>query len=222
MYDADMPPSRLLVWMPVLLLSGCARHRDIPLLQAAQQGDTQALRALLSRGADPNQKDTGGLTALILSARAGSVPAVEALLRHGADPNLRGGVNGWTPLMHAIHKNQLGAAQALLDGGAQVDSRGRSGETALMTAAGYGYTPIVELLLERGANPRAATPDGYNVLAAALGGVPDIDRFTLGSCQAATVRVLKRKDPSLHLPDNLWARAAQFSAGVAKLRGCAY
>jgi ankyrin repeat protein len=154
MYDADMPPSRLLVWMPILLLSGCAHHRDIPLLQAAGQGDTQALQALLSQGADANQKDAGGLTALILSVRAGAAPAVEALLRHGADPNLRGGVNGWTPLMHAVHKNQLGAAQALLDGGAQVDSRGRSGETALMMAAGYGYTPLVELLLDRGANPR--------------------------------------------------------------------
>ena len=193
-YDTDMPPRQLLLWTPVLLLSGCAPHR-------------------------PQQ---GGLTALIVSARAGDVPAVEALLRHGADPNLRGGVNNWTPLMHAVHKNQIGAVEALLDGGAQVDRRGRSGETALMMAAGYGYTPIVELLLERGANPRAATPDGYNVLAAALGGVPDIDRFTLGSCQAATVQALKRKDPSLRLPDNLWARVAQFSAGVAKLRGCSY
>jgi hypothetical protein len=131
-------------------------------------------------------------------------------------------VNGWTPLMHAVHKNQIGAARALLDGGAPVDSRSRSGETALMMAAGYGYTPMVELLLAHGANPRAATLDGYNVLAAALGGVPDIDRFTLGACQAATVQALKRKDPSLRLPDNLWARVAQFSAGVAKLRGCPY
>ena len=132
-----MPPLKLLLSIPVLLLSGCTRHH-------AQQ-------ALFSHGADPNQKDAAGLTALIRSARAGAVPGVETLLRHGADPNLRGGVNNWTPLMHAVHKNQLGAAQALLDGGAQVDSRGRSGETALMMAAGYGYTPLVELLLERGA-----------------------------------------------------------------------
>ena len=220
MYDADMPPSRLLVWMLLLLLSACTQHRDIPLLQAAQQGDSQALQALLSQGADPNQKDAGGFTALILSARAGSVSAVEALLRHGADPNLRGGVNDWTPLMHAVHKNQLAAAQALLDGGAQVDSRGRSSETALMMAAGYGYTPIVEMLLERGADPRAETPDGYNVLAAALGGVPDIDRFTMGHCQLATVQALKRKD--LHLPNNLWARVAQVSAVMGKLLGCPY
>lgn len=205
-----------------LLLSGCAHHRDIPLLQAAREGDMQALQALLSQGADPNQKDAGDLTALILSVRAGSVPAVETLLRHRADPNLRGGVNGWTPLMHAIHKNHPGAARALLDGGARLESRGHSGETALMMAAGYGYTPLVELLLERGADPWAATPDGFNVLAAAVGGVPDIDRFTLGHCQADTVLALKRKDPSLHLPDNLWARVAQVSGGVATLLGCPY
>jgi uncharacterized protein len=217
-----MPSSRLLGCLPLLLLPACAQHRGNPLLEAAGKGDTQAVQTLLSHGADPNRKDAGGLTALIVSVRAGCVPAVEMLLRHGADPNLRGGVNGWTPLMHAVHKNQPGAAQALLDGGAQVDSRGRSGETALMMAAGYGYTPLVELLLERGANPRAETADGYNVLAAAMGGVPDIDHFTLGSCQAATVHALKSKDPALRLPDNLWARVAQFWGGVAKLRGCAY
>jgi uncharacterized protein len=208
--------------MSLLLLSSCTPHREIPLVQAAQRGDTQTVKALLSHGADPNQKDASGLTALILSVRAGAAPAVDMLLRHGADPNLRAGVNGWTPLMHAVHRNQLGAARALLDAGAQVDNRGRSAETALMMAAGYGYTPLVELLLERGADPRAATPDGYNVLAAAMGGVPDIDHFTLGSCQAAAVHALKRKDPSLHLPDNLWARVAQFWGGVAKLRGCSY
>jgi ankyrin repeat protein len=217
-----MPPTRLLACLPLLFLPACAHHSGDPLVEAAAEGDTQALRTLLRKGADPNRRDAGGLTALIVSVRAGCVPAVEMLLRHGADPNLRGGVNRWTPLMHAIHKNQPGAAQALLDGGAQVDSRGRSGETALMMAAGYGYTPLVELLLERGANPRAQTADGYNVLAAATGGVFDIDRFTLGSCQAATVHTLKRKDPALSLPDNLWARVAQFWAGVAKLRGCSY
>src|ERR1700691_4083101 len=215
-----MPLSRLLAGLPLLLLSNCAHPRGSPLLQAARQGDTKTLEAILSQGADPNQRDAGGLTAIILSARTGSVPSVEALLRHGADPNMCGGVHGWTPLMHAIHRNQWRALQALLDGGALVYSRGRFGETALMMAAGYGYTALVELLLDRGANPRAETADGYNVLAAAMGGVPDIDRFTLGHCQAATVHALKRKDPDLRLPDNLWARVAQFWGGVAKLRGC--
>jgi len=208
--------------MPVLLAAGCAHHRRVPLLDAAARGDAQAVEAQLARGAYANQRDANGLTALILSARAGAVPAIQALLRHGADPNLPGGVNGWTPLLHAVHKNQPAAVEALLDGGAQLESRGRSGETALMMAAGYGYTPLVELLLARGANPRATTPDGFNALAAALGGVPDLDHFTMGSCQSETVHALKRKDPGLRLPHNLWARVAQVSGGVAKLRGCSY
>jgi ankyrin repeat protein len=198
------------------------RYYENPFLKAAEAGDTRAIVAQLARGADANQKDNGGFTALILAARAGSVPAVQTLVRHGADANLRGGLNDWTPLMHTIHKNQIGTARALLDGGADVNARGRSGETPLMMAAGYGYTPLVELLLEHGADPRANTPGGATVFSAAFGGVADIDRFTLGSCQASTIRALKRRDPGLSLPDNLWGRAAKLAAVTAKLRGCAY
>lgn len=213
---------RWVFWAPFLGLAGCAHPPDSPLIRAARTGHTAALQALLDQGADPNQKGPGGMTPLILSARTGTLPAVRALLGHGADPNLPGGVNGWTPLMHAIHKNQAAAVEALLRGGADVENRGRSGETALMMAAGYGYAGIVERLLDHGANPRAVAADGANVLAIALTGVSDIDRFTLGSCQADTLRVLKRRYPDLRLPDNLWARVAQVAGGVAKLRGCAY
>ena len=222
MYDAGMRHTVLALCMPFLVLSGCVRYRYTPLIEAVRTGDTHAIEAALARGAHVNQKNGGGLTALIIAARAGDVPAVETLLQHGADPNLRGGVNDWTPLMHAIHKDQIGTAQALLDGGADVHGRGRSGETALMMAAGYGYTPIVELLLDSGADARAQMPDGATVFSIAVGGVPDIDRFTLGGCQVATVNALKRKDPALRLPDNFWGRAAKLSAVVAKLRGCPY
>jgi hypothetical protein len=189
MYADLMRLIPLAAWVPLLLLSACAQHRDTPLIRAARAGDTKS---------------------------------IETLLRHGADPNLPGGVNGWTPLMHAIHKNRAATIQALLDGGADVNARSFAGETALMMAAGYGYTPIVELLLDRGADPRAQAPDGANVLAVAMAGVPDIDRFTLGSCQLSTVRALKRKDPTLRLPDNLWGPAAKLAAAAAKLCGCAY
>jgi len=183
---------RLAMWLATLWLSGCKEHHNPP------------------------------LTDLIGAARAGAVQEVQTLLRQGADPNLRGGVNDWTPLMHAIHKNQAGTAKALLDGGADVEARTRSGETPLMMAAGYGYTPIVELLLERGAHTRAQTPDGATALSLALSGVSDPDRFTLGACQVSTVRALKRKDPGLSLPPNSGGWTAKLAAATARLRGCAY
>lgn len=222
MYHAGMARTLVALLAPALFLSGCARHPETPLIEAAAAGDTRAVEAALAGGAHLNQKNSRGLTALIVAARVGYVPVIQSLLRHGADPNLRGGVNDWTPLMHAAHKNRICAARALLDGGAQVDGRGRSGETALMMAAGYGYTPIVELLLARGADTRARTPDGATVFSIAVGGVPDIDRFTLGSCQIATIDALKRKDPGLSLPENVWGGAARVSAAIAKFRGCPY
>ena len=48
-------------------------------------------------------------------------------------------------------------------------------------------------LLKRGANPYSATTDGSNALTVAVGGVPDIDRFTVASCQAGTVEATTRR-----------------------------
>ena len=54
---------------------------------------------------------------LVGAARSGDTQAIAALLAGGADPNQRWGVNSWTPLMHAIHKDQKGSVEALLAGG---------------------------------------------------------------------------------------------------------
>jgi len=222
MYDKRMRDA-LWVWLAsLLLLGGCTRAPEPSLASAASRGDAAAVQAILDRGADPNQTDGYGLTAVILAARAGSVPCVRTMLEHGADPDRPGGVNGWTPLMHAVHKNQRATAQALLDCGADVDARNPNGVTALIMAAGYGNTPMVELLLDRGADLHAQAADGATVFAAAVGGVPDIDNFTLGACQISTIQALKRRDPNLHLPDNFWGRTAKMAAVAAKLRGCPY
>jgi hypothetical protein len=149
---------------------------------------------------------------LIGAARSGDTPTIVKLLARGADANQRWGVNGWTPLMHAIHKNQKASVEALLAGGADPNARGNQGMTALMMAAGYGYTDIVQLLLDKGVDPYAETPDGDNALVMAVGGVPDIDKFTVGKCQAQTVAALLRKAPDLKLRDNLHGRAARLAA----------
>src|SRR2546421_5624190 len=148
-------------------------------------------------------------TPLANAARAGDVTTVRALLAKGADPNLAAGNNNWTPLLHAIHTNQIRSVEALLDGGADVNRVAGDGFTALMMAAGYGYTDIVDLLLRRGANPRLAGADGIRPIDLAVAGVPDIDRFTLFQCQEDTIRALRTADPSISVSPRalMWARA---------------
>lgn len=85
----------------------------------------------------------------------------------------------------------------LLRVGALVNARVSNGETALMMAAGYGYTDIVKILLQNGANAHSTTDHGENALDLAVQGVADIDRLTYGSCQVETVRVLRQFVPDL-------------------------
>src|SRR5580692_10285980 len=129
------------------------------------------------------------LSPLATYARAGDVAQIKRLAAAGADVNAPSGVNHWTPLMHAIQKNQAGSVDALLEAGASVNAASGN-TTALIMAAGDGQTEIVQSLLKHGADPRLATGPGATALAAAVGG-------TAGSCQTATVKVLLEHDPSL-------------------------
>src|SRR6266566_3700806 len=134
---------------------------------------------------------------LVAAACDGNAAAVREIVRSGADPNAKYGNLNWTPLMHAIHKNQIGSVKALLDSGADVNRTGeyeteprtkQRAVTPLMMAAGYGYTPIVELLLRRGADPARVDGDGNRALDYALAGT--LYRSTFFECQDSTVRAL--------------------------------
>jgi ankyrin repeat protein len=153
------------------------------------------------------------MPSLIQAAREGRADLIPALVKQGAAPNQRAGVNGWTPLMHAIHKYQKGSVAALLDAGADVNGRGADGSTPLMMAAGYGYTDIVNLLLDRGADAHAQMSDGSNALTFAVLGANDIDRFTAVDCQGPTVKALLARVPGLRV----WTSARVLNA-VASLK----
>jgi Ankyrin repeats (3 copies) len=162
---------------------------------------------------------SGSMPPVIAAAREGDVPRLEQLLKSGADPNVRAGVNAWTPLMHAIHKNQPGSVQVLLARGARPNERGGGGTTALIMAAGYGYAGIVRTLLQAGADPHMQADNGTDALSAAVGGVLDIDRFTIGECQTDTVRAMLSAAPDLRLsPDSGAMRIARFGGCSDVLR----
>ncbi len=201
-----------------IALSACRAEPSSPLSIAAAKGDAAQVRELLAGGADPDIPDATGWSPLHWAARGGHMAAIQVLLAGGADPDLTDiGHNDWTPLLHAIHRNQPAAARALLEGGADGDGGTADRLTPLIMAAGYGYTDMVDMLLAAGADPYVETECGLNALTVSVAGVSDIDRFTLGSCQTATVRSLLERAPDLKLSENF---AGSFARFLARWSGC--
>ena len=157
---------------------------------------------------------------LVATTRAGNLQAMQALLDAGADPNQHDGrQTDWTPLMHAIHKQQLDALRLLLERGADPNAATDSGTTPLLLAAIEPDPRYVELLLAHGANPRVKGEYGDTPLGRAVSGglLADIDRPLVGGCHGATVRALLAHDSSLRLPEGWAGREARFAAW---LKGC--
>jgi hypothetical protein len=155
---------------------------ETPLGRASGRGDLREMAALLDRGADPNASGAHGMTPLASAARNGRVDAIELLLARGADPHRGCGVNGWTPLLHALHKNQLAAALRLLE---TCTAPSAELDDALFMAAGYAQSEAVTALLKRGANPKKEFGDGANALSNAVAGAFDID-YSYRGCDAHT------------------------------------
>jgi len=139
------------------------------------------------------------------ASRAGPPESVEALIAAGADPDRRDeGPNGWTPLLHAVHKEQAGAVRVLIASGADVNRAAPNGLTPLMLAASQGEAEIVELLLDAGADPHVES-GGLTVLHQAL-----------LSANPKVVDELLVRAPDLRLGDGWRDRAVR---GFTRLRG---
>ena len=203
-----------LVFALFAVLAGCLfRGPDTPLGRAAGSGDLPAMTALLDHGADPNAPGAHGMTPLASAARSGRVEAIDLLLARGADPHRGCGVNGWTPLQHALHKDQPAAAHRLI---AAYRAPSAELDDALFIAAGYAQAELVAALLKSGADPNKDFGDGANALSNAVAGAFDID-FSFRGCDPHTETVralLAAGKPALHGSEGAAARRS------AERRGC--
>jgi len=89
-----------------------------PLMYAAYFGETELVRSMLARGADPDAEDTNERTALMAASIQGHTEVVELLLKAGANPNKKDSPSGGTALMAAIAANNPDIVRLLCTYGA--------------------------------------------------------------------------------------------------------
>ena len=149
-----------------------ASDQSTALVVAAASGRERMTVLLLERGADPN--DAGvGYAALHAAVPKNAVIAVRALLAHGADPNAR-----LTSAPAPIFGPSRGAGSEVLgqaqwsDSAASSTGRRRgslSGATPFWLAARSVNAPLMQLLVDGGADPTLTMEDGTTPLMVAAG-----------------------------------------------------
>ncbi len=140
---------------------------NTPLMEAARKENLENAAALVSKGADVNATNNEGVTPLYYAAEKGNLALVQMLLSNGADVNLHAkGKNGEAAL-NAVSRFTRGhteIALALLDAGADVNTRNSDGSTPLIQASFSGNIKMVEVLIKRGADIQARNKRGNTAL----------------------------------------------------------
>jgi ankyrin repeat protein len=121
------------------------------LLAAIRAGDHPQVQKLLRAGADANTTDADGTTALMYSVIESDATMMRLLLKSKANVNAKNAL-GSTALMYAAVN--LDKAGLLVDRGADVNARNKSGATPMSVAVTtFGSTPVLKLLVAKGAQP---------------------------------------------------------------------
>ncbi|MBN2430012.1 MAG: ankyrin repeat domain-containing protein [Acidobacteria bacterium] len=138
----------LILWLLFLLGAGPTAGTDADrLIAAAEAGDLETVRDLLTAGADVNATSHSGITALMMAAHGGHISLVRYLLVRRADPDIQT-ENGVTALIAAVKEGHMSIVELLLERGARVDLALAGGQTAREVAVDEGHPEIVALLDE--------------------------------------------------------------------------
>jgi ankyrin repeat protein len=149
--------------------SAIPHGEDTPLLFAARVGDLESAKLLVGAGADVNEADAWGISAVTLAAHPGFTDVVAFLLDKGADPNAMKA--GFSALHEAIMLRNEKLVAVLLDHGADANAPLKTwtptrrtskdhnfdpelvGATPFWLAARFTEPGVMRLLVKHGANP---------------------------------------------------------------------
>ena len=190
------------------------RDNGTLLLSAAVGGQHALVRFLLNRRATVDQVNSAGLTPLQAAAcqQPGNIETIETLINAGANVEAGNPQDGTTALIYAAERGTVHAAQALLRGGAAVDTAKKDGGTALMAASHRGHLELVQTLIAA----RAALDKQNDEGATALMGAAQ-----QGHALVVVALLRARADPSLRVQGYTaleWAREEGHQKVVTVLR----
>ena len=163
------------------------------------RGDVEAVRALLQKGADVNEAQGDGMTALHWAADRGSLEIAEMLITAGANVMASTRIGDYTPLHVASRAGSAPVVEALLEAGSNMDAvTTNSGVTPLHLAAESGDPDAIRVLAAHGAdmNAREGEWDQTPLIFAAAGNRPEGIRtlVELGADVSLAERVIEDVD----------------------------
>ena len=152
---------------------------DTALMFAARVGDLASARLLVAAGANVNDADAWGVSAMVLAAHSGFADLVEFLLDNGADANAAG--PGFTALHEAIMRRDEKMVTALLAHHANPNTPLQTWTPERRSSADFNFAPaligaspfwlaarfaepnVMRLLVTEGADPRFVLRNEYYV-----------------------------------------------------------
>ena len=205
---------------------------DLPIVQAA--ADVKMTRLLLRYAADPNVRDSRGVTPLMAASQAGNKEVVEALLAAGAEPDIffaiasrdRDAVARMleanpdchkskfvTPTILAVLSGDRSIVENLLEAGADANETQHQWmqDSPLVAAAAHRHDHLIPLLLEHGAN--------VNPPKAFKWSIPLTAAVRWGTYQAVRILLEAGADPSVVSDPGLIGNPLHWAATFGDLLG---
>jgi ankyrin repeat protein len=138
---------------------------------AARDGQTEAVKFLLERGAAKDERKLDDAIMVAQMSRSGKREIVDLLqqARLGSVGPSTKGKSAEAQLITAAEKGDAAGVQAALKAGAKVNAQDDRGMQALSWAALRGHDAVVKILLDHGAEVNALNSSGWPPIGQACG-----------------------------------------------------
>jgi len=136
-----------------------------PMHLAVSNNDLEAVRDLIAKGANVNEKDENysSITPLFIAVENGNTEMVETLLNFGARVNFKD-QNKQTPLMSMDEDATPELVRLLIKHGAKINFTDGMGNTPLIIAARSVRAEVLQILLDHGADVNRQNKQGQTAL----------------------------------------------------------